>query len=88
MHQCSSSSMCVGPAAHGSAPRPASPLVGAPAAGPPPRARLRVRVAVSGGSRRGPSRSEWSDSTGAPHIRREAVARTPSLSSLLDLIHP
>ena len=90
--------MSVGPAARGPAPHPAGPLAGTLAdeprrrrhRAPRPllRARVWARVAVSGSRgvgevRRGPSRFERSDSTGAPRVRREAVAHPPACPGCL-----
>ena len=41
-----------------------------------------------GEARRGPFRFERSDSTGAPRVRRDAVAHPSGPSRLLNVIHP
>ena len=63
------------PAADGAVPR------GPPAASPGPGRGV-------GEARRGPFRFERSDSTGAPRVRREAVAHPSGPSRLFDSIHP
>ena len=90
--------MSAGPAARGpmltpprarssGRPRP-SPADGAAPRGPPATGSGPGPGRGVGEVRRGPFRFERSDSTGAPRVRRKAVAHPSGLSGPFNLIHP